>query len=47
MRFHITIMRPEGPGRFYSQAFHEVAETHAYGLVPLGHQVSYKANGSI
>lgn len=46
MRFHITIMRPqEGPGKFYSQAFHEVAETLAYGLVQLGHEVSYKSNG--
>jgi len=27
------IMRPDSAGRFYSQAFNEVAETLAYGLV--------------
>jgi hypothetical protein len=47
MRFHLTIMRPDGPGRFYSQAFNEVAETLSYGLVHLGHQVSHKANGFV
>jgi hypothetical protein len=44
MRFHIAIMRPDGPGRIYTQAFHEVAETLAYGLVHLGHQVSHRGN---
>jgi hypothetical protein len=45
MRFHITIVRPDGPSRVYTQAFHEVAETLSYGLLHLGHQVSCNTNG--
>jgi hypothetical protein len=46
MRFHLTIMRPQTDrGRFFTQAFNEVTETLAYGLLALGHQVSHKANG--
>lgn len=48
MRFHITIMRPrEEKGRFYVQAFHEVAETLAYGLSALGHDASFRSNGFV
>lgn len=43
-RWHLTIMRPEGSGGFYVQAFHEVVETLAYGLSALGYDVSYRAN---
>ena len=42
-RFHLTVMKSE-QGRFYTQAFHEVVETLAYGLTMLGHDVSYRAN---
>jgi hypothetical protein len=38
-------MRPEGQAGFYSNAFNEVAETLAYGLIALGHEVSHKKNG--
>jgi hypothetical protein len=44
MRYHITVMRPDGPDGFYSNAFNEVCETLAYGLLALGHEVSHKRN---
>jgi hypothetical protein len=45
MRFHITIMRPEG--WHFAHCFDEVAETLVYGLRALGYEVSYKANGTV
>lgn len=44
MRFHLTILRPDGKSEFFSHAFDEVMETIAYGLRALGHHVSYKMN---
>lgn len=44
MRFHITIMRPEGQGAFFVRAFHEIVETVSYGLSALGHDCSFRSN---
>lgn len=44
MRFHLSVMRPEGQGAFFVRAFHEIIETVALALSALGYDCSFRSN---